>query len=93
MKAVQNGCSVVFLSADPLIDLVRRDEAADKRRLHRRKYMTTGLLIIDELGFQDLDRRDAHLFKVISHRFVSGEAVFLQLPVQGHEIQQIDLRL
>lgn len=34
VKAVQNGCSVVFLSADPLIDLVRRDEAADKRRLH-----------------------------------------------------------
>lgn len=56
--------------------------------------MTTGLLIIDELGFQDLDRRDGHLlFKVISHRFVSGEAVFLQLPVLGHEIQQIDLRL
>ena len=38
---------------------MRRDEAADKRRRHRRKYMTTGLLIIDELGFQDLDRRDA----------------------------------
>ena len=52
---------VAFLSADHLIDLVRRDEAADKRRLHRRKYMTTGLHIIDELGFQDLDRRDAHL--------------------------------
>ena len=76
MKAVQNGCSVVFLSADPLIDLVRRDEAADKRRLHRRKYMTTGLLIIDELGFQDLDRRDAHLlFKVISHRYERGSTI------------------
>ena len=76
VKAVQNGCSVAFLSADPLIDLVRRDEAADKRRLHRRKYMTTGLLIIDELGFQDLDRRDAHLlFKVISHRYERGSTI------------------
>lgn len=76
VKAVQNGCSVAFLSADHLIDLVRRDEAADKRRLHRRKYMTTGLLIIDELGFQDLDRRDAHLlFKVISHRYERGSTI------------------
>ena len=38
--------------------------------------MTTGLLIIDELGFQDLDRRDAHLlFKVISHRYERGSTI------------------
>jgi DNA replication protein DnaC len=76
LRAVQNGFSVIFLSADHLIDLVRRDEAADARRLHRRKYMTAALLIIDELGFQALDRRDAHLlFKVISYRYERGSTV------------------
>ena len=75
VKAVQNGCSVAFMSADHLIDLVRRDEAADKRRLHRRKYMTTGLLIIDELGFQDLDRLDAHLLFKVSHRYERGSTI------------------
>ena len=48
------------MGADHLIDRVRR--------LHRPRYMTTGLLTI-ELGFQALDRRDAHLlFMVISYR-------------------------
>jgi DNA replication protein DnaC len=76
VKAVQNGFSVAFMSADHLIEVVRRDEAADGRRLHRRKYMTTGLLIIDELGFQALDRRDAHLlFKVISYRYERGSTI------------------
>ena len=76
VKAVQNGFSVAFMSADHLVDVVRRDEAADGPRLHRRKYMTTGLLIIDELGFQALDRRDAHLlFKVINHRYERGSTL------------------
>ena len=59
VKAVQNGFSVAFMSADHLVDVVRRDKAADGPRLHRRKYMTTSLLIIDELGFQALDRHQA----------------------------------
>ena len=76
LRAVQNGFSVVFLSADHLVELVRRDEASDGRRLHRRKYMTTALLIVDELGFQSLDRRDAHLlFKIISYRYERGATV------------------
>ena len=36
VKAVQNGFSVAFMSADHLVDVVRRDEAADGPRLHRR---------------------------------------------------------
>jgi len=76
VKAVQNGFSVAFMSADHLIDVVRRDEAADGRRLHRRKYMTTSLLVIDELGFQALDRKEAHLlFKVISYRYERGSTI------------------
>lgn len=36
----------------------------------RRRYMTSAVLVLDELGFQALSRRDAHLlFKVISHRY------------------------
>ena len=38
--------------------------------------MNPSLLIIDELGFQALDRRDAHLlFKVISYRYERGSTV------------------
>ena len=38
--------------------------------------MTTSLLIIDELGFQALDRHQAHLlFKVINHRYERGSTL------------------
>ena len=76
VKAIQNGFSVAFMSADHLLEQLRRDEAAESRRLHRHKYMTTAVLIIDELGFQALDRRDAHLlFKVISYRYERGSTL------------------
>jgi DNA replication protein DnaC len=76
VKAIQQGFSVTFMSADHLLEVIRRDELADSRRLQRRKYMTTAVLILDELGFQTLDRRDAHLlFKVISYRYERGSTL------------------
>jgi DNA replication protein DnaC len=57
---VQNGFSVCYVSADELIETLRRDEAGDGRRSRRRKHMNAAVLVIDELGFQALDRRDAH---------------------------------
>lgn len=75
IKAVQNGFSVAFISADELVDQLRRDDASG-RRTRRRKYMNASVLLIDELGFQALDRRDAHLlFKVISYRYERGSTV------------------
>lgn len=76
IRAVQNGFSVTFTTADQLIDKLRKDEQSPSRRSHRRKFMSTSVLIIDELGFQTLDRKDAHLlFKVISHRYEKGATI------------------
>ncbi len=70
VKAVQNGFSVAYLTADELISRMRRDSQNERRRMSRRKYMRAAVLIIDELGFQTMDRRDAHLlFQVISYRY------------------------
>lgn len=76
VRAVQNGFSVCYVSADELIDTLRRDEASDGRRSRRRKYMNAAVLVIDELGFQALDRRDAHLlFRVVSYRYERGSTL------------------
>jgi len=76
IRAIQNGFSALFLPADELIEQLRRDEAAGNRRLRRRKAMTVSVLIIDELGFQALDRRDAHLlFRVIAHRYERSSTI------------------
>lgn len=76
VRAVQNGFSVCYTSADELIETLRRDEAGDGRRSRRRKHMSAAVLVIDELGFQALDRRDAHLlFRVVSYRYERGSTV------------------
>ena len=76
VRSVQNGFSVSFMSADELIERLRKDDVAGNRRMLRRKYMSAAVLIIDELGFQALDRRDAHLlFKVVSHRYEKGSTI------------------
>ena len=76
IKAIQNGFSVTFANADQLIEKMRRDDANPNRRLHRRKFMSAAVLIIDELGFQALDRKDAHLlFKVISYRYERSSTI------------------
>ena len=74
IRAIQNGFSVTFTTADMLIEKLRRDEQNPNRKPNpkpnRRKFMSTAVHIFDELGFQTLDRKDAHLlFKVISYRY------------------------
>ncbi len=76
MRAIRNGFSGLFLPADELIEQLRRDEAAGRRRIRRRKAMSVSVLIIDELGFQTLERRDAHLlFRIIAHRYERGSTI------------------
>ncbi len=76
VKAVQNGFSVSWLSADDLLHRLRRDEDNPSRRNKRRKYLSSGVLVIDELGFQTLDRSDAHLlFKVVSARYERSSTI------------------
>lgn len=74
IRAIQQGFSVTFTTADALIETLRKDDGG--RRASRRKFMTTAVLVIDELGFQALDRRDAHhLFRVISYRYERGATI------------------
>ncbi|MBK7250026.1 MAG: ATP-binding protein [Gammaproteobacteria bacterium] len=42
-------------------------------RLRRRKYLSTSLLIIDELGFQPMSREEASLFfRLVAYRYGRG---------------------
>ncbi len=77
VRAIQNGFSVSYLTADDLIERLRRDSTMTaRRRSKRRKYMRASVLIIDELGFQAMTREDAHLlFKVVSYRYEKGSTI------------------
>jgi len=75
VKAVQNRFSTLFMEADELIDSMRRAREP-VTGMRKPRYLSVPLLIIDELGFQALDRRDAHrLFQVVNYRYERSSTI------------------
>lgn len=73
IKAVENGFSVLFQRLEELISALKRDADLPPARLRRRKYLNVALLIIDEMGFEPLDRQAASLFfRLVSYRYGRG---------------------
>lgn len=73
VKAVGNGFSVLFVRLDDLLHQLRRDADVPPQRLRRKKYMNVALLIVDEVGFQPMDRQEASLFfRLVSYRYGRG---------------------
>jgi DNA replication protein DnaC len=76
VKAVANGLSVNFFRLDDLLFAMKRDADVPPRRLRAKKYMNTALLIIDEVGFQQLTRQEAALlFRLVSWRYQKGSTI------------------
>lgn len=73
IKAVENGFGVTFYRLEELLAALRRDADLSPARLRRKKYLNTGLLIIDEMGFEPMNRQEASLFfRLVSHRYERG---------------------
>jgi DNA replication protein DnaC len=76
VKAVENGINTLFIDADDLIDWMRRMKDPALQGTRRPRYLSVPLLIIDELGFQALDRRDAHrLFQLVNYRYERSSTI------------------
>jgi len=76
IKAVTAGFGVNFYRLDDLLALLKRDADIPPRRLKGKKYMSTSLLIIDEIGFQELSRPEAALlFRLVSCRYQKGSTI------------------
>ena len=73
VKAVEHGFSVQFYRFDELLVALRADAGVPPNRLRRKKYLSTALLIIDELGFEPMNREEASLFfRLVSYRYGRG---------------------
>ncbi len=73
VKAIEHGFGVIFYRLDELLPAMRRDAELPPPQLRRKKYINTGLLILDEVGFEPMSRQDASLFfRLISHRYQKG---------------------
>jgi DNA replication protein DnaC len=70
VKAVKNGFSVTHFVLDDLMHALKADAAVPPARLKAKRYLSSSLLIVDEVGFRPLDRHEANLFfRLISARY------------------------
>ena len=75
-KAIAAGFGVNFFRLDDLLAVMKRDADVPPRKLKGKKYMSTSLLIIDEVGFQELSRQEgALLFRLVSCRYQKGSTI------------------
>jgi len=73
IRAVEQGFSVQYFRFDELINSLKADADLPSARLKRRKYMSTALLIVDELGFEPMSRQEASLFfRLVTYRYRRG---------------------
>lgn len=73
VKGVENGFSVGFYRLEELLAAMKRDAEIPPARLRRRKYINVALVIIDEVGFEPMNRQEASLFfRLVSHRYGRG---------------------
>ena len=73
VRAVENGFTCVFYRLDDLLYALKRDAEVPPSKLRGKKYMNASLLIIDEIGFQPMNRQEASLFfRMVSYRYGRG---------------------
>jgi len=76
LKAIEAKFSVFFQRLSDLLWLMKKDQGKAPQALRRKKYMNVSLLIIDEVGFEPLNREEASLlFRLISHRYLRGATI------------------
>lgn len=75
-RAVELGFSVLYYRFNELMTALKADASLPPSRLKRRRYMNMALLIIDELGFEPMDREEASLFfRLITYRYGRGAII------------------
>jgi DNA replication protein DnaC len=73
IRAVEQGFSVQYFRFDELMTALKSDAGLPPARLKRRKYMSTAVLLIDELGFEPMTRQEASLFfRLVTYRYGRG---------------------
>ena len=76
VSAVSAGHSAYFTTLDDMVRKLRTaDDAGDLNR-QMRPYLSRSVLIIDEVGYLPMDRRDANLvFQVFARRYEKGSVI------------------
>lgn len=78
IRAIQLGFSVQYFRFDELLTALRADAHLPPARLKSRKYMSSALLLVDEMGYDPMSRNDASVRR--GGRPLEGRLARLTLP-------------
>jgi DNA replication protein DnaC len=73
IKACYSGLSIYFTTMPDLIKKLRKDAEVNGRG---RGYNKSALVVVDEIGYEPIDRKEAHLFfKFVSNRYERASTI------------------
>jgi len=76
VRAIELGYSVAYYTVDEVLQYLKKRQDTPVNRQRRSGYVKNALLILDELGYQAMDRRETHLFfQLISARYTKGSTI------------------
>jgi len=76
IEAIQQGMSVYFISMDKLLNDLKRSELEGRLERRWKIYQRPRLLLIDEIGYAQLDRAAGNLFfQLICSRYEKGSMI------------------
>ena len=76
VRAIQQGFSAQYFRFDELLTALKTDAHLKPQTLKSRKYMSTALLLIDEMGYDPMTREEASLFfRLVSYRYGRGAMI------------------
>jgi len=76
VRAIELGYSVSYYTVEELLLALGRRSDVPVTKHTRNGYMKNALVIVDELGYQSLDRKDTHLFfQFIAARYLKGSLI------------------
>ena len=77
VKAIELGYSVIYYTVEELLAQMKKRTDIPVSKQRGRAYVKNALVVVDELGYQALDRFETHLFfQFISARYMKGSTIF-----------------
>ena len=77
IKAIQEGYKVAFISMGELIHVLKTEEMTRKSRLRLKRIREANLVILDDLMFMAIDRREANLLFHLINELYNQSSILL----------------
>lgn len=76
LRAIETVFSVSSYRLNALMHQLKENAELEPTRLKNGKYMSVNLVILDEFGYQALDREESNLFfRVVNYRYAQGRSI------------------